>query len=411
MSKKIGFFFLIVLCTLMIFGCGNSGTDNTKEETEKEEKTTESAQIDEVTIQGMTEDILKNMTLKEKIGQLFIVELDALDWEDDNKTRKLTENMKKSIEKYHIGGVVLFARDIQTRKQTKQLISDLQDVSKIPMFISVDEEGGSIARISSNEKMGTTSFPSMSEIGKTKDEKKAYEVGKTIGTDIHKLGFNLDFAPVADLLTDDKNVEIGDRSFGSDPELVAKMVANEVRGLQEENVSATLKHFPGHGDVSSDTHKGYVSVDNGIQSLRKREFIPFQAGIDEGCDFVMVSHVNINKVTQDETPSSLSELVIKEILREELGFEKIIITDAMNMQAITKFYEDKEAAVMAIEAGNDMILMPQDLKKAFEGIEEAVEEGEIKESEIDDSVRRILNVKLERGVISKDTTLIESEEK
>lgn len=411
MNKKIRFFFLTVLCTSVLFGCGKSGTDSTKEQTKQEEKTIESNQIDEVTVQGMTEDILKNMTLEEKIGQLFIVELDALDWEDDNKTRKFTENMKKSIEKYHIGGVVLFARDIQTREQTKQLISDLQDASKIPMFISVDEEGGSIARIASNEEMGTTSFPSMSEIGKTKDEKKAYEVGKTIGSDISKLGFNLDFAPVADLLTDDENVEIGDRSFGSDPELVAKMVAEEVRGLQEENVSATLKHFPGHGDASSDTHKGYVSVENGIQTLRKREFIPFQVGIDKGCDFVMVSHVNISKVTQDETPSSLSELVIKEILRGELGFGKIIITDAMNMQAITKFYENKDAAVMAIKAGNDMILMPQNLEEAFEGIEEAVEDGEIEEKDIDDSVRRILNVKLERGIISKDTTLIAEEEK
>lgn len=411
MSKKIKLFFLFLLSVFFLFGCGNSETDSTNEQTKQEEKETESNQIDEVTVQGMTEDILKNMTLEEKIGQLFIVELDALDPNDDNEIRKLTDNMKKSIERYHIGGVILFARDIQTREQTKQLTSDLQDASKVPMFISVDEEGGSIARISSNEKMGTTSFPAMSEIGKTKDEKKAYEVGKTIGRDISKLGFNLDFAPVADVLSDEKNVEIGSRSFGQDPELVAKMVAQEVKGLQEENVSATLKHFPGHGDVSSDTHKGYVAADNGIKTLRKREFIPFKAGIDEGCDFVMVSHINISKVTQDETPSSLSELVIKEILRDELGFKKIIITDAMNMQAITKFYEDGEAAAMAIKAGNDMVLMPKNLKKAFEGIEEAVEEGEIDEKEIDEAVRRILSVKLERGVISRDTTLVETEEK
>lgn len=405
MTRKIRFLFLMVLCIGMLAGCRQ--TENTKDT--KKEEMTNSSDMDEVTVQGMTEDILKNMTLEEKIGQLFIVELDALDMEDDNETRKITENMKKALERYHVGGVILFGRDIQTRDQTKQLISDLQDASKIPMFIAVDEEGGSVSRISSNEEMKTTSFPSMSEIGKTKDEKKAYEVGKTIGSDISKLGFNLDFAPVADLLTDDGNVEIGDRSFGSDPEIVSKMVAEEVKGLQEENVSATLKHFPGHGDASSDTHKGYVSVENGIKTLRKREFLPFQAGIEAGCDFIMVSHVNIDKVTQDETPSSLSELVVKDILREELGFEKIIITDAMNMQAITKFYENKEAAVMAIEAGNDMILMPDNLKEAFEGIEEAVEEGQIEEKNIDESVKRILNVKLERGVISKDTTLVGQE--
>ncbi|MGN0465232.1 MAG: glycoside hydrolase family 3 protein [Lachnospiraceae bacterium] len=407
MNKKVKLFFFVIVAMLSIFGCGNLKGESTSEQTKQEEKDTTTSQIDEVTVQGMVEDILKNMTLEEKIGQLFIVNLDTLDPNDDNEERKLTDNMKKSIEKYHVGGIVLFARDINTRKQTKQLNSDLQDASKIPMFISVDEEGGTVARISSNEKMKTTSFPDMSEIGKTKDEKKAYEVGKTIGNDISKLGFNLDFAPVADVLSNEKNVEIGVRSFGSDPELVAKMVASEVRGLQEENVSATLKHFPGHGDVSLDTHKGYVASDNGIKTLRKREFLPFKAGIDEGCDFIMVSHININKVTQNETPSSLSKLVIKEILRGELGFEKIIITDAMNMQAITKFYEDEEAAVMAIKAGNDMILMPNDLKSAFEGIREAVEEGEIEEKEIDEAVKRILSVKLERNVISEDTTLIE----
>ncbi len=389
-------------------GCGKQQKDEASSETREEENVQE-GQIDEVTVQGMTEDILENMTLEEKIGQLFIVELDALDQNDTNK--KLTETMKKSLRKYHVGGVVLFARDIKTREQTKQLILDLQDATKIPLFISVDEEGGTVARISSNKKMGTTSFPAMSEIGKTKDEKKAYEVGKTIGKDISKLGFNLDFAPVADVFTDEKNVEIGTRSFGSDAELVAKMVVQEVRGLQEENVSATLKHFPGHGDVSSDTHKGYVAADNGIKTLRKREFIPFKAGIEEGCDFVMVSHININKVTEDETPSSLSKLVIKEILRKELGFKKVVITDAMNMQAITKFYEDEEAAVLAVQAGNDMILTPKNLKKAFNGILAAVEEGEIEEKELDESVKRILSVKLERGIISEDTTLVEKEGK
>ncbi len=410
MNKKVILFLLCTVAAVFFVGCFNLQKDGASTET-REEENTNADEMDEVTVQGMTEDILKNMTLEEKIGQLFIVELDALDESDTGKMKKVTKTMKETIEKYHIGGVILFARDIKTRKQTEQLILDLQDSSKIPLFISVDEEGGTVARISSNKKMGTTAFPAMSEIGKTKDEKKAYEVGKTIGRDIRKLGFNLDFAPVADVFTDEKNVEIGTRSFGSDAELVAKMVAQEVRGLQEENVSATLKHFPGHGDVSSDTHKGYVVADNGIKTLRKREFIPFKAGIEEGCDFVMVSHININKVTSDETPSSLSKLVIKEILRKELGFEKIVITDAMNMQAITKFYEDEEAAVMAFEAGNDMILMPKSLEKAFEGILDAVEEGEIEEKEIDESVRRILGVKLERGIISKDTTLVQKEGK
>lgn len=408
MRKKTIFFFLCAVMLTLFAGCGKPQKDEASSETREEENVQE-GQIDEVTVQGMTEDILENMTLEEKIGQLFIVELDALDQNDTNK--KLTETMKKSLRKYHVGGVVLFARDIKTREQTKQLILDLQDATKIPLFISVDEEGGTVARISSNKKMGTTSFPAMSEIGKTKDEKKAYEVGKTIGKDISKLGFNLDFAPVADVFTNEKNVEIGTRSFGSDAELVAKMVVQEVRGLQEENVSATLKHFPGHGDVSSDTHKGYVAVDNGIKTLRKREFLPFKAGIEEGCDFVMVSHININKVTEDETPSSLSKLVIKEILRKELGFKKVVITDAMNMQAITKFYEDEEAAVLAVQAGNDMILTPKNLKKAFNGILEAVEEGEIEEKELDESVKRILSVKLERGIISEDTTLVEKEGK
>lgn len=405
--KRIALFCLLVL-SLLLVACDGSSEKSTK--TEQKEETKKEG-LDEVTIEGMAQDILDEMTLEEKIGQMFIVELDSLDPTDESDERTLTDGMKKTIERYHVGGVILFARDIQTRKQTKKLTSDLQDASKIPMFISVDEEGGSVSRIASNKKMKTTSFPSMSEIGQTNDEKKAYEVGKTIGNDIQKLGFNLDFAPVADVLTNEKNVEIGDRSFGTDAELVAKMVAQEVKGLQEQNVSATLKHFPGHGDVISDTHKGYVASDTGIKTLRKREFVPFESGIEAGCDFVMVSHINLNKVTQDETPASLSKLVIEDILRGELGFEKIVVTDAMNMQAITKFYEDTEAAKMAVQAGNDMILMPNNLKKAFEGIEEAVEEGEIEEKDIDESVKRILSVKLERGIISEDTTLIKQGEK
>ncbi len=367
---------------------------------------------DDAAIMGMAADILKNMTLEEKVGQLFMVNLELLDNIQGNyyDHKKLTKEMKKNLEKYHVGGVIFFARNIATTKQTTKLIEKLQANSEIPLFISVDEEGGEVARIANNDNMRTTKFPTMEEVGAMADEEYAYNMGETIGKEIKELGFNLNFAPVADVKTNELNTEIGNRSFGDDPELVSDMVVQVVKGLQDQDVSATLKHFPGHGDASDDSHEGAVDVENDINRLRKIELVPFKAGIKAGADLIMVSHISVSRVTGTTEPASLSSLVMKDMLRTEMGFDGVIITDAMNMKAITDYCDAAEAAVTCILSGADICLMPDDLDEAYNAVLQAVENGIITEKRLNESVTRILELKIKRGLILSDTDLIKGKE-
>lgn len=383
----------------------NTGNETGEDTDTKEEDTLETN--DTAVITGLAGDILKNMTLEEKVGQLFIVNLELLDDSKGNyyEFRHLTKKMAENIKKYNVGGVCFFSRNIETREQTAKLIEKLQIKSKFPMFISVDEEGGQVARIAGNDNMKTTKFPTMEEVGKMDDKEYAYQMGETIGQEIRELGFNVDFAPVADVKTNELNTEIGDRSFGKDPKLVAKMVKQVVKGLQDQGISATLKHFPGHGDAADDSHAGAVNVENDIERLRSVEFVPFKAGIKEGADFVMISHISISRVTEDTVPASLSPLVLNEMLRMEMGFKGIAITDALNMKSITDQYNAKEASKMSFAAGSDVLLMPEKLPQAYYSILKAIKNGEITEERLDESVRRILEVKVKRGIIPVNTDL------
>lgn len=415
-KNKLGIL-VMMLCLLALVGCKEKNSPTTEAPKATEASTSETiteaeggdeinltkdpSQLEDVVLEDLAKEYVSHMTLEEKVGQMFLVNIEQLE-SAAGKTyqyKNMTDTMKKNMQRYPVGGVILFARNIKTRSQAIEFIKNMQGLSATPMYIGVDEEGGTISRIASNPKMKTTQFPNMSVIGVENDEERAFEVGDTIGKEIKALGFNLDFAPVADINTNPNSHEIGDRSFGSDKDLVAKMVTQVVKGLQGQNVSATLKHFPGHGDAATDTHKGYASITHNIKRLRKVEFVPFQAGIEAGADFVMVSHVVLTELVTDETPSSLSKLIVTDILRNELGYENIIITDAMNMKAITNFYKPEEAAKKAVLAGVDMILMPEDLPQAYYAVLEAVEKDEISEKRIDKSVVRIIKLKMKRGII------------
>ena len=398
----------VLLCTMLIMtlvsGCRKQAPDAS---TSIPEATTQQnpASMDDITLEGMAGDVLSTMTLEEKIGQLFIVCTDSLDFSAETS---ITKEMKENLDRYQPGGVIFYSFNIQTPQQTSTFIENMQKCVKIPLFIGVDEEGGMVARIGNNKKMGTTSFPTMKVIGDSGSVEEARNVGETIGKEISELGFNLDFAPVADVMTNEANEEIGERSFGSDPQLVSDMAVEVVKGLQKYDVCATLKHFPGQGSSGDDTHKGYVGMDVTIDNLRDTDFLPFKKGIAAGADFVMTSHVSVNLVTGNDLPSSLSDIVVGDILRDELQFENVIITDAMNMKSITKFYDANEAAKLAFQAGNDMILMPDDFALAVEGILDAVNEGDIEEEQIDQAVMRILKVKIKRGIIPEDSAFFSS---
>ncbi len=407
-----------VLMCLSLAGCAKTNTnvkptekakvENTQSATENEETTEGQVVTDDTEIKAMAASIVGNMTLEEKVGQMFIMNLEQLDNTNGSyyEYRECTDGMKEKLEKYHLGGVILFSRNISEIDQTKKLITDLQEGSSVPLFVSVDEEGGSVARIGNNPNMRTHTFPTMEEIGANENEEYAYTMGKTIGQDIKELGFNLDFAPVADVKTNAYNTEIGDRSFGSNPEVVAKLVKQVVYGIQDQGISATLKHFPGHGSTAEDSHEKPVNADSDLLDLRSKEFKPFQAGIDAGADFVMVSHISISKVTENTVPASMSKIVIQSMLRKELGFEGIVITDAMDMGAVTRKYEPGEAAVNCVKAGVDIVLMSTDLEKAYEAVMDAVKKGKISEEQINESVQRVMQIKIKRGIILSNTDLL-----
>lgn len=342
------------------------------------------------------ETLISKMSLEEKVAQLFMVTPEALTGVSNVITAG--ETTKNSLAEYPVGGLIYFAGNIQSENQLEEMIENqqayAQNISGIPLFIATDEEGGDVTRIASSGILDVPLFESISEIGKTEDTNLAYELGNEIGTYMYQLGFNLDFAPVADVLTNPDNTVVKNRSFGSDAVVVSEMVLSETRGLQDAGVYATLKHFPGHGATSADTHEGYAYTDKTLDQLMEEELIPFQDGIDAGVSFIMASHIAVPNVTGDDIPASLSEQMLTGVLRTQMGYDGIIVTDALNMGAVTKQYTSAEAAVMAIHAGADILLMPADFRAAYQGVIEAVKDGRISEQRIEESLYRIVTVKL-----------------
>lgn len=335
---------------------------------------------------------ISEMSLEKKIYQLFFVTPESLTGVD--MVTQAGDATKTALEQYPVGGIIYFSQNIENEEQITTMTSNSQSYSKIPLFIGVDEEGGSlVARIANNPNFQVPTFPDMKEIGASGDPYKAYEVGSSIGSYLKKYGFNMDFAPDADVLINPENTAIGSRSFGSDPQLVSQMVAEEVRGLEEQNVTAVLKHFPGHGSTAEDSHNGAAVVNRSLDELRSAEFLPFEAGIQAGADVIMVGHLQVPQVIPDDTPASLSSVMITDILRNELGFDGLVITDSLSMGAVTEYYTSAEAAVMCIQAGGDMLLIPEDFHQAYQGVLDAVNNQTLSEERINESLTRILRVK------------------
>ena len=300
------------------------------------------------------------------------------------------DTTKQMLSEYPVGGLVYFSKNIQSADQLKEMLDTTRNTMIYPVFLAVDEEGGSVSRVAGAGLADNVG--DMSEIGSTCDPEKAKEVGTTIGTYLSQFGFNVDFAPVADVVSVE-NAVIGNRSFGSDPNVVGTMVAAEVQGLQESGVSACLKHFPGIGDTTTDTHDEKTVSEKTLEDMQQTDLPAFQSGINAGVDFVMVSHISLPNVVGDDTPCSLSGTVINDLLRNQLGYDGIVITDALDMSAITDSYSSAEAAVKAIEAGADMLLMPENFEEAYQGVLEAVQNGTISEERINESLKRIYRVK------------------
>lgn len=341
---------------------------------------------------------LTTMTLREKVGQLFWVRPETLDFSLNPEKKTLTQTMRQNLEQYPVGGIAVFKKNIQDENQLSSLIADFQSASKIPMIVAVDEEGGAVARLANHEAFSLPKYTSARDIGKTGDPEQVRQMGRTIGGYLRFYGFNLDFALVADVDSNPANPVIGRRAYSTDAQQTAQMVAAAVEGFHEAGMLCTVKHFPGHGDTGQDSHYGTATSYKTWEEMKAMEMLPFEAGIAAGADVVMTAHITTPNATTDGLPASLSYTMITERLRGELGFQGVIVTDALEMNAIKNHFTPAESAVAALRAGVDVLLMPSDLRAAFDGVVQAVEDGTLSEERLNESVRRILTLKQKAGL-------------
>lgn len=350
--------------------------------------------------------LAEKMTLEEKVGQLFIITPEEL--YPSQAGKKLTEHipayalsvseeMQETFAAYPAGGFILFGGNIESGEQLKELTASLHALGENRPFVYIDEEGGTVARIANSDVIEAERFGNMQGVAETGDTANAFAVGAGIGEYLHEYGVDLDFAPVADVNTNPDNPVIGKRAFGSEPETAAQMVAAVIEGLHSEGVKSCIKHFPGHGDTTADTHKAYAETLKSWEEIAGCEMLPFIAGINAGTDMVMVAHIAAPNVTSDDAPATLSYTLVTEKLRGELGYNGVVVTDSMAMLAIADRYSPAEAAKEAFKAGVDIILIPDDYIAAFQGILEAVQSGEISETRLNESVKRILEMKMNNG--------------
>lgn len=350
------------------------------------------------------ERILADMTLEQKVAQLL--------WETPEQLTGIGvataagDTTREALAAIPVGGLVYFSQNIVDADQLTGMLAASQDMSRevgggVPLFLGVDEEGGPlVARVANSGIFDVPTFPNMAEVGATGDTAQAAQVGSTIGGYLADIGFNVDFAPVADVLTNPANTVIGPRAFGSDPQLVAGMVAAEVEAMTQTGVLPCPKHFPGHGQTAGDSHTGVAVSDRTLDELRACEFLPFKAAIEAGAPFVMVGHIKTPAASGDDLPATLSPTAIDGWLRGELGFAGVVVSDSFAMGAIADYYDQTDAAVRFLQAGGDLILMTPTPEETYQGILAAVGDGTLTESRIDEGVLRILAAKDALGLLA-----------
>ncbi len=376
----------VLLGAALLLGCVGCGTNS---DTGSASQNTPD-KTDEV------QRIVDAMSLEDKVAQLFLVKPEAI--VDIGTATAAGESTKQAIDKTPVGGFVYFSDNLQSEQQVQEMLSNVQKYSKdrtgLPAFLSVDEEGGTVARIAGSGRFDVTNVGNMADIGASGDVQQARQAGETIGTYLSELGFNLDFAPDADVLTNPENTVVKKRSFGSDPQVVSDMSLAVAQGLAQHQIHSVYKHFPGHGATEGDTHKGYAYTNKTLDELKQSELVPFAHAIENGAEFIMAAHISVPNITNDDTPTSLSKTMITDVLREQMGYDGIVVTDAMNMGAVTEQYTSAQAAVKALQAGADIILMPENFQEAYQGVLDAVKSGELTEQQIDTAVTRIVKVKV-----------------
>ena len=339
------------------------------------------------------EQAVSGMTLEEKVAQLFVVRPEDLTHVGTQVAAG--EATRAALEERPVGGICYFAQNLVDPEQTRAMLANTQayyeELTGLPCFLAVDEEGGTVLRVGSNPAFGVTRVGDMADVA---SDEEARELAVTIGYYLTDLGFNVDFAPDADI-ADVEGSTLVRRSFGSSAEVVAPRVRAQVEGFLSTGILCAAKHFPGIGGAVGDSHDGTIMANTTAEELRASELVPFEAAMDAGVPFVMVGHITLPNVTGDYVPASLNPRVVQQILREELGYDGIVITDSLSMGAVVEEVGSERIGVQALLAGVDMILMPADLDAAYQGILDAVASGELTEARIDESVTRIVRAKLE----------------
>lgn len=329
--------------------------------------------------------IVENMTVDEKIGQMIMISTDYTSF---------NQNLNDQLDDIKPGGVILFSQNIKSEEQLIKFIADLQDNVTIPLFIGVDEEGGRVERFNSIAESPLSQLPSMLDLGNTLDSQLSYQVGQAIASELSYYGVNLNFAPVLDIYSNSNNTVIGNRAFGTTSSQVIKMALPLARGLKSNNIIPVIKHFPGHGDTSEDSHVELPVIRKNLNELKELELQPFQAAINSGVDdAIMVAHIAYPEITGSMVPATLSSLIITDILREDMQFDGVIFTDSIIMKALSTNYTMSEIAVLGVNAGIDVFIAQNKGLELFDAIKTGVETGKIEEKTIDEAVKRVLKLK------------------
>ena len=345
------------------------------------------------------ERTLAGMTLREKVGQLMMPFVLGNFAPEGSETH---DRIVDVIEQENVGGLIM---SVGSPTEVAVKLNDLQDHSKYPLLVAADLETGAGFRfrgavhIPTNIALGgATTFPSLMAFGATGDPRHAYQMGKVTALEARAMGVHVPFAPVLDVNNNPDNPIINIRSFGEDPQVVAEMGVALVRGLQDFGAVATGKHFPGHGDTGTDSHLELPIIQVGRERLDAVELVPFRAAIEAGVKGTMTAHIAVPAISGDTIPATVPRRVLTGLLRNELGFDGIIFTDAMDMLAVSRLFPRGEAAVRAVLAGADVILMPSNVKRAIDAIVSAIDAGRLTEARIDESVGRLLRLKEELGL-------------
>lgn len=363
-----------------------------KEPNPKVDHTSLYAQIEQKPNQQETQsisEVISGMDLEEKIGQMIFAGISGTTMDTD---------AKKLINQLQVGGIIFYKNNFENPTQTVQLVNQIkaENSSNLPLFLGVDQEGGRVTRLPG----ALANFPPNKQIGDVNNPEFSYKIGTLLGLELKKFGLNLDFAPVLDINSNPNNPVIGDRSFGNNLEIVSKLGIQTMKGMQSQKVIPTIKHFPGHGDTSVDSHLALPIVNKSLKELMKLELIPFERAIDQGADVVMVAHILIPELDKNN-PASMSKSVITDVLRRQLGFTGVIITDDMTMGAIVEHFDIGKAAVESVKSGSDIILVGHgydNVEKIHASLKDAIEKGEISQQRINESVERIIKLKRKYGI-------------